>query len=348
VPFWDNGDPINYHTVNPNIGSSINIGTFASSRYNGLQVVLNKRTGHGLEFQGAYTRSRVTDDTQGQENVRDCSVSGGLLGIYPLDPQSVDTGPSCFNITNNWEISMTYRLPDVMKGNAILSKLASGWELSSIVSIESGEPFSLITGINRSNSGVLQGGQGDRVSTNTPALIAANPCNTTNPCAYTPIPYDPNTVITGTVDHWYNPQMFSLPPATLSPISEQPPCYFLPPDPNNPCTPNTIGQLGTSGRDIIPGPPSRNWDFSLVKDTKLGFLGEGGMLQFRAEFFNIMNHPNFAPPSAGIFSGGIIGTQSGGTTGLGPFSQGAEVGAGQITTTQGKPRQIQFALRVEF
>jgi hypothetical protein len=85
VPFWDNGDPINYHTVNPNIGSSINIGTFASSRYNGLQIVLNKRTGHGLEFQGAYTRSRVTDDTQGQENVRDCAVAGGLLGIYPLE-----------------------------------------------------------------------------------------------------------------------------------------------------------------------------------------------------------------------------------------------------------------------
>lgn len=352
VPMWDNGDPVNYHTVNPNIGSSINIGTFASSRYNGLQVVLNKRAGHGLELQGAYTRGLVTDDTQGQENVRDCSVSGGLLGIYPLDPRSVDTGPACFNITNNWEISVTYRLPDVMKGNALLSKLASGWELSSIVSIESGEPFSLITGSNRSNSGVLQGGQGDRVNINTPALIAkyfnSSVCTSmpgqapvgNNPCVYTPIPYDPNTVITGTVEHWYNPAMFSLPPVTLSPNSEQPPCFFLPPDPNNPCTPNTIGQLGTSGRDILPGPPSRNWDFSLVKETKLGILGEGGMLQFRAEFFNILNHPNFGPPSAGIFAGA--------SSDLGPFSESPDGGAGQITTTQGKPRQIQFALRVEF
>jgi hypothetical protein len=364
VPFWDNGLPSTgpppiYAPVNPNIGSSINIGTFASSRYNGLQIVVNKRTGRGLEFQAAYTRSHVTDDTQGQENVRDCSVSGGLLGIYPLDPQSVDTGPACFNIKNNWEFSMTYQLPNIMKGNAFLSKLASGWELSSIVTIESGEPFSLITGSNRSNSGVLQGGQGDRVNINTPALIAkyfnpsvctsmpGQPAAGNNPCVYTPIPYDPNTVLTGNINQWYNPAMFSNTPVTLSPDSEQPPCFFLAPDLNNPCTPSTIGQLGTSGRNYLPGPPFRNWDFSLVKDTKLGFLGEAGMLQFRAEFFNILNHPIFGPPSAGIFSGGVVGTQSG-TSGLGPFSTAPDGGAGQISTTQGKPRQIQFALRLEF
>ena len=35
----------------------------------------------------AYTRSRVTDETQGQSNIQDCIVSGGLLGVYPLNPQ---------------------------------------------------------------------------------------------------------------------------------------------------------------------------------------------------------------------------------------------------------------------
>ena len=57
---------------------------------------------------------------------------------------------------------------------------------------------------------------------------------------------------------------------------------------------NTLGQLGTAGRNILTGPPERDWDFSLVKDTKLGFLGEAGMLEFRAEFFNVLNHPNFS------------------------------------------------------
>jgi hypothetical protein len=342
VPFWDNGDPVNYHTVNPNISSSINIGTFAQSRYNGLQIVLNERTRHGLEFEVAYTRSRVTDDTQGQENSRDCRVAGGLQGVYPLDPQSVDTGPACFNITNNWEINATYHLPNVMKGNAFLSKMTSGWWLSSIVAITSGEPFSLITGNNRSNSGVFSGGQGDRVNINTPALIAkyfnpsvctsmpGQPAAGSNPCVYTPIPYNPSTVITGNVNQWYNPAMFSIPPVTVSPASEQ----------GGAGCPCTIGQLGTSGRNIIPGPPFRNWDFSLVKDTKVGFLGEAGLIEFRAEMFNILNHSNFGPPSAGVFSGN--------SADLGPFSESPDGGAGQITKTQGTPRQIQFALRLEF
>jgi hypothetical protein len=77
-----------------------------------------------------------------------------------------------------------------------------------------------------------------------------------------------------------------------------------------------------------------------VKDTKIGFLGEAGMIEFRAEMFNILNHPNFGPPSAGVFSGS--------STDRGPFSEPPHGGAGQITTQQGIPRQIQFALRLEF
>jgi hypothetical protein len=69
VPFWNTG-AANYAPVNPNIGSDINVGTFANSRYNGLQIVVNKRTTHGLEFRSAYTHSRVTDDMQGQETGR--------------------------------------------------------------------------------------------------------------------------------------------------------------------------------------------------------------------------------------------------------------------------------------
>jgi hypothetical protein len=216
----------------------------------------------------------------------------------------------------------------------------------------------LITGSNRSNSGVLQGGQGDRVNINTPALIAKYFKRTTNsgvdglctwmpgdnpngpfgtsPCLYTPIPYDPNTVITGTVNQWYNPKMFSIPPVSASDASVQGTANCT----SQPIGFCTIGQLGTSGRDILPGPPNKSWDFSMVKETKLGFLGEAGMVQFRAEFFNILNHPTFGPPSAGIFPGG--------SSDLGPFTESPDGGAGQITTTLGKSRQIQFALRLEF
>jgi hypothetical protein len=191
------------------------------------------------------------------------------------------------------------------------------------VSLQSGYPFSVVTAANRSNSGVLQG-QNDRVDVNTPALMAAFPCNAQNPCAYTPVPFNKNTVITGNINQWYNPAMFSIAPGSASPFGGG----------------NTVGQLGDSGRNILRGPKTREWDFSLVKDTKAGFLGEAGAIQFRAEFFNILNHPNYGMPS-GIAYVGDPGD-------FGPFSESHSKSAGAITTEQGLPRQIQFALKILF
>ena len=105
--------------------------------------------------------------------------------------------------------------------------------------------------------------------------------------------------------------------------------------------PNTIGQLGTAGRNILVGPPERNWDFSLVKDTKLGFLGEAGMVEFRAEFFNVMNHPNFAGGST--FKVQIFPSSPADT---GPFSEVPSNGHSTQQVQDGQ-REIQFALRFE-
>ncbi len=343
VPFWDSSAP-NYTNLNPNFGSDINVATAATSRYNALQVVLQKRAGHGLELEAAYTRSRVIDETQGQSNVQDCVTSGGLLGTYPLNT-SVDRGPACFNILNNWEINVLYHIPAFVKSNGFLSKATNGWFMSSIVSIQSGQPFSPTIGVNRSNSGVLQGGQGDRPDINTPALIAkywnpamctsqpGQPAAGSNPCPYVPIPYDPSKVITGDPNNWINTAMFSLPPACTGPGLTN-------------CS-DTVGQLGTAPRNSLTGPAERDWDFSLVKDTKVGFLGEAGMVEFRAEFFNVINHPNF---SGGMhFSTQIFGgSQSDPSiSNIQPFSE-QPIPARVNAEVQDGQREIQFALRLEF
>jgi hypothetical protein len=110
----------------------------------------------------------------------------------------------------------------------------------------------------------------------------------------------------------------------------------------------TCGTLGNESRGFLRAPKLFNWDFSVVKETKLGFLGEQGSLQFRAEFFNILNRTNFGFPSTGSYAGT--------TTDLGALSEapsGANASkplgtAGQITTTATNSRQIQLALKIVF
>lgn len=93
------------------------------------------------------------------------------------------------------------------------------------------------------------------------------------------------------------------------------------------------GFLGNVGRNILTGPGLANLDFSLVKNTSLKHLGEAGKLEFRAEFFNILNRANFARPSSVVFAGLASGEA--------PLPT-----AGQITGTITTARQIQIALKI--
>jgi hypothetical protein len=72
----------------------------------------------------------------------------------------------------------------------------------------------------------------------------------------------------------------------------------------------------------------------LLKETPLGFR-EGTSLQFRAEFFNLFNRPNFGNPNLNLFQ------RSGNTA-------NRRLDAGEITSTRTSPRQIQFALKLIF
>ena len=115
------------------------------------------------------------------------------------------------------------------------------------------------------------------------------------------------------------------------------PCGFvLPPS----------GALGDIGRDVLFGPGMRNVDFSIIKDTPLKFR-EAAMLEFRAEFFDIANHPNFASP--GIANSNVAGIALG-TTNTPPLSAGVlsqSTSPGSASTTTAA-REIQLALKLIF
>ncbi len=96
--------------------------------------------------------------------------------------------------------------------------------------------------------------------------------------------------------------------------------------------PNPITLRGNLGRNTLIGPALVNFDFSLFKNNYLRRISDRFNVQFRAEFFNILNHSNFAPPldNRNIFD-----------------SAGSRVAnAGLITSTQTPSRQIQFAVKL--
>jgi hypothetical protein len=133
--------------------------------------------------------------------------------------------------------------------------------------------------------------------------LSYNPSNTgdtRNPVRPFVNPNFSGPVILGSPNQWFNPAAFLAPPAAS-------------------------GFFGNLGRDTLPGPGLATWDFSLFKDTR---LRERTTLQFRAEFFNILNRANFNTPNAVTFTPAVSPT------------------AGLITSTATSSRQIQFGLKL--
>ncbi len=100
------------------------------------------------------------------------------------------------------------------------------------------------------------------------------------------------------------------------------------------------GTVGTLGRDTLTGPGSKEWDFSLLKNIP---LKERVHVQFRSEFFNILNHANLQTPNEVVFS-------SGPTQGTAANRQAAGVASptAGVVTAASPSRQIQFGLKAQF
>ena len=100
------------------------------------------------------------------------------------------------------------------------------------------------------------------------------------------------------------------------------------------------GYVGNAGRDSLTGPGYVDWDLSLLKSTQ---ITETARLQFRAEFFNILNHTNLQLPNEVVYSAGPTqGTVANQTTAAALGSPGV------ISATANTSRQIQLGLKLLF
>ena len=196
-----------------------------------------------------------------------------------------------------------------------MGKLLNGWGTAGILTLQTGYPFSPVLNTNHSRNGV--GGGGSRADR--PDLVPGRSSSditsgTTAGCTGVAAGQK-----LGTPNLWYDPCAFTLQPA---------------------------GFLGNAGRSILRGPGIASLDFSFTKDTPLRFLGESGNLQFRADFFNILNVSNFLTPAlgtGGVNTAAILFAGGTGATAGRPLAN-----AGRLNDTATTSRQIQVALRIVF
>jgi hypothetical protein len=203
-----------------------------------------------------------------------------------------------------------------------LQRLKNGWGFDSTVSLQSGQPFTL----NYNCEDDFSGG-GD--------------------C------FDRPDVVGPIVYHKRDPANYIDLTAFAMPCTNDGTVSGLASD----CVPGTR-HYGDLGRNSLVGPTYKQWDLALHKDTA---LGERLKLQVRADFFNILNHPNFSSPLLPAFIADPASNLGACGCGFQAGSNGREVGNGnyQITATGdvgignpflggGGPRGIQLAAKFTF
>ena len=263
----------------------------------------------------------------------DNSSDGEDFVVNAAQPQDsnrpqLEYGPSNFNIPHRFVWIASYALPKMSGG---MQKLKNGWGMDSSVTLQSGQPFTLNYNYEDDYSG---GGDGfDR-----PDVVG-------------PIVYDK-----GNPSNFLQLSSFAMPCTIAAGINASNYSGFA-----SDCQPGTR-HYGTLGRNSLTGPTFKQWDLAIYKDTS---IAERVTMQLRADFFNILNHPNFSNPVLPAFiadpAANII-APPGCVCGFAPpNAAGREVGNGayQITATGdvgignpflggGGPRGIQLAAKFSF
>ena len=310
--------------VNPVFGSFAYNFASGDSFYNALEINVNKRLTRGLQVQGAYTWSHLIDDSQGE--------SGGDATTAFREPlhNSSRRANGDFDLRNVFHLSAIYHLPDFTASKSFVGEVSNGWGMSGILALESGYPFTTYISSFRTQDNTISifgtlpdipdivPGRDNNNMTHGVSVGCGTGASRSNGGSMIPA----GTPLR-TPSLWFDPCAFSN---------------------------EAAGFVGTELRNFLRGPGLDTTNFSIFKDTPVSKLGEKGSMEFRAEFFNVFNHPNFNLPGS-LISGGTCGANV--LTGCSfvagtPNAQNPLSTAGLITSTVTTSRQIQFGLKLIF
>jgi hypothetical protein len=296
-------------------GAVTQFSTGANSHYNGLQFTAMKRMGHGLQGQVNYTWSHCLDTVSNGGFLQ--FSAGGILSPLPGE-LARDYGACDYDIRHNLTGQYVYEVPLKVRSRS-LAYAVNGWQLSGTAFWHSGVPFSVLsTPYSANGRGIVQG-SGPQFASVVPG-----------------VPLYEHQAISGITQpgtiQWLNPAAFvsAVDPSTGA-------C-------NGGDNPQNC-QFGNLARNALRGPDFVWNDFYL---TKWFPLTEHMKMRFDAQFFNVLNHPNFALPS--IVLAGIPGKPST-QTGFGALTYTTSPPTGLLGVGlggDGSPRMIAFQLRLEF
>jgi hypothetical protein len=313
-----------YFLANPNAGVADLLTNQARSRYNALQTEVRRRFSHGLTFQANYTFQKLLTDAPGTGQTRfepliNNADPDSEYGIGDQDTTHI------FNFNGIYELPFGKGKPFFGDANGLVDRLIGGWQVTSIVRLSSGAPFSITDPrgtLNRAGRSGRQTANTNLTKEQVKALLGTfrTPCG---------IFFINPEVINIDLAACQNGQFLPRVPGTTAGVASlgYNPINGAQTFPGQVFFAVAPGQTGNMERNFLSGPMFFNVDASIIKNIP---ITERVRVQVRAEAFNLFNNPNF----------GITGQFTQANIHSSTF--------GQLATSSSGPRIVQFVGRIEF